>query len=99
MCKLILSDSSSSRNPTSDLICPHCYTACSFASAARRVACVGCGWAVALTDAQAAEIVEALTGVTTLPLPAYLQVLATTAPTSHAGGTFGGWWTPLALGA
>ena len=80
MCNLILSDSSSSRNPTSDLICPHCYTVCSFSSATRRVACVRCGWVVTLTPEQHAEIVEALAGITTLPVAAYLAVLALTAP-------------------
>jgi len=99
VCNLILSDSRAACNPSSDLICPRCYCTCSFSSAIRRVACLACRWAVALTDAQAAEIVEALTGVTTLPLPTYLQVLATTAPAPSPGGAFGGWRTSLTLGA
>jgi len=76
MCKFILSDSSGSRNPTTDLICPRCYSICTFSSTARRVACLTCGWAVVLTNEQHAEIVEALAGITTLPIAAYLTVLA-----------------------
>jgi len=99
VCNLILSDSRCGCNPPSDLICPRCFAACTFSSTVRRVACLHCGWAVVLTDIQHTEIIEALTGVTTLPLPAYLQVLALTAPAPPSGGAFGGHRTPLALGA
>ena len=98
MCAIIVPDSRAACNPPSDLICPRCYSTCSFSSPARRVACVGCGWTIALTDTQHAEIVEALAGVTTQPLPSYLQVLAATAPASPSGGAFGR-LTPLVLGA
>jgi len=80
MCNLILSDSISSRNPTSDLICPQCHSSCTFSATARRVICLTCGWAVVLTNEQHTEMVEALTGITTLPVAAYLTVLALAAP-------------------
>jgi len=99
MCAIIVPDSPITCNPRSDRICPRCYNICAFACDTHRVARTECGWAVALTDTQHAEIVEALAGVTTLPLPAYLQVLAATAPASPSGDTFGGWRTSLALGA
>ena len=84
MCNLILSDSRPACNPSSDLICPRCYAACTFSSTTRQVACLTCGWAVALTDTQHAEIVEALSGITTLPVPAYLHLLALQDPASAA---------------
>jgi len=76
MCNLILSDSASARNPQPDLLCPRCYAACSFASTACRISCLGCGWAIVLTNEQHVEIIEALVGITTLPIAAYLMVLA-----------------------
>jgi len=80
MCNLILSDSISSRNPTSDLICPQCHSSCTFSTTARRVICLACSWTVALTAEQLAEIVEALAGITTLPVGTYLTVLALAGP-------------------
>ncbi len=84
MCNLILTDSAPSRNPTSDLICPRCYAVCSFSSAACCVRCIACAWAVTLTPDQHAELVEALTGISPLPVPAYLQILALQAPAAVA---------------
>jgi len=59
-----------------DLLCPTCHATCAFSSATRRVRCLGCGWTVTLAPDEATDLVDALAGITTLPLPAYLHVLA-----------------------
>jgi len=75
MCKAILSDLHLPRNPHADLICPTCHATCAFSSATRCVRCLSCGWVVTLTPDKASELVDALAGITTLPVPAYLHLL------------------------
>jgi len=76
MCDPIVPDLDSARNPPTDLICPACRHTCAFSSAVRRVRCLACGWTVTLAPDEARDLVDALAGITTLPVPAYLHVLA-----------------------
>jgi len=75
MCDPIVADLCDSCNPPTDLLCPACRHTCAFSSAAHRVRCLACGWAVTLAPDEAADLIDALAGITALPLPAYLHVL------------------------
>jgi len=75
MCKAILSDLHLPRNPHADLLCPDCRREVAFSSAKGRIWCLLCGWQHTLTADQARDLVDALAGITTLPVPAYLHLL------------------------
>ncbi len=75
MCNPIVADSYDSCNPPSDLLCPACHALCAFSSRVRQVRCLACGWTVTLAPDEATDLVDALAGITSLPLPAYLHVL------------------------
>ena len=89
MSKPIIPDPSPKHNSSEDLICPTCRATCSFHSGTRRVACIGCGWAATLTPAQNADLLNAILGITELPIPAFLANLhVSDDPAPPTGGAF-----------
>jgi hypothetical protein len=64
--------------PVTDLHCPRpeCRSGCYFSSAGQRVWCPVCGWSYSLSAEQAAELADAVGGITDLPIAQYLQILA-----------------------
>lgn len=75
------------------LICPQpdCRAACTFASEARQIICPTCGWQHSLSAGEYDDLLDALDGISDLPIAAYLQILAaqdSPAPPPPCGGAF-----------
>ena len=88
MCKSIIHQPSPPEQPR-DLICPDCRAVCHFSSAQMRIHCPTCNWAHSLTYVQHAELLDAILGIATINLPAYLQNLhVPDAPLPPGGGAF-----------
>ncbi len=94
MTELIVPEPPDPGNSPNDLICPiaGCRARCSFSSARFQVWCPTCGWQHDLTSSQHAELVDALLGISDLPLAQYLLILAT-----QCVGALGDHQTPLAV--
>jgi len=78
MSKRIVPDQAESGKCLPDLICPQpaCRARCCLVPARFQIHCPTCGWGCALTYPQQAELLDALHGISDLPLAAYLQILA-----------------------
>ncbi len=64
--------------PGPDLLCPQltCQTPLAWACDPLQLVCERCGWMTRLTAEHYADILDALTGITELNLPAYLVILS-----------------------
>src|SRR4051812_20217040 len=74
-----------------DLCCPACGSLCRYDSSTRVVACLQADWLAVLTPEQNGDLLDALTGVSELNLPAFLlnvHVTAGSASPSPDRGAF-----------